>query len=93
MQELIEKLKSLHGLSNEQASGVLQTVSNFIKEKYPMVAGAVDNIFPQQSASGSNAGGDTGGTTEGPAQKGGSFTDDIPGVDGLKDKLGGTFGK
>lgn len=100
MQELIEKLKSLHGLSHEQATGILETIKNFIAEKFPMFAGAVDNLFPQQ-ATGSTPAGDTG-STAGPASKGGSFLDNIsemiPGESGekaeqfIKDKLGGMFG-
>ena len=109
MQELIEKLKNLHGLSHEQASGILETIKNFVKEKFPMVGGAIDSVLGShntdtdvaQAAAGSTSAGDTG-TTEGPAQKGGSFLDNIsemiPGESGekaeqfLKDKLGGLFG-
>ena len=101
MQELIQKLQAEHGLSPEQSHGILNTVKNFIKEKFPMMAGAVDNLFPQQSTPGNTPMGDTG-TTEGPASKGGSFLDNIsdyiPGEMGekaeqfAKDKLGGMFG-
>jgi hypothetical protein len=99
MQELIQKLQTEHGLNPEQSHGILNTIKNFIKEKFPMMAGAVDNLFPQQPANPTT--GDTG-TTEGPASKGGSFLDNIsdyiPGEMGekaeqfAKDKLGGMFG-
>ena len=100
MQELIQKLQAEHGLSAEQSHGILDTVKNFIIEKFPMMAGAVDNLFPAGNAA-SNQTGDTG-TTEGPSQKGGSFLDKIsdfiPGEMGekaeqiAKDNLGGMFG-
>lgn len=43
--ELVEKLKSQAGLSDEQASKVLETIKNFVVDKYPMLSGAVNNIF------------------------------------------------
>jgi hypothetical protein len=43
--ELLEKLKTLAGLSDEQATKVLETIRNFVVDKYPMLSGAVDNIF------------------------------------------------
>ena len=46
MQELIDKLKSKFNLSDEQVNGVLETVASFVKEKFPMAAGVMDNILP-----------------------------------------------
>jgi hypothetical protein len=43
--ELVEKLKSQAGLSDEQAQKVLETIKGFVVEKYPMLQGAVNNIF------------------------------------------------
>lgn len=43
--ELIEKLKSQAGLNDEQASKVIETIKNFVVDKYPMLSGAVKNIF------------------------------------------------
>jgi hypothetical protein len=43
--ELIEKLKSQAGLSDEQAQKVIETIKNFVGDKYPMLRGAVDNMF------------------------------------------------
>jgi hypothetical protein len=43
--ELVEKLKTEAGLTDEQATKVLQTLRNFVVDKYPMLSGAVDNIF------------------------------------------------
>jgi hypothetical protein len=44
MQELIDRLKS-QGLSNEQAENVITTIRTYVVEKYPMLEGAVNNIF------------------------------------------------
>ena len=43
--ELVEKLKSEAGLSDEQAQKTLETIKNFVVDKYPMLGGAVNNIF------------------------------------------------
>ena len=43
--ELIERLKSQAGLSDEQATQVIETIKNFVVDKYPMLSGAVNNLF------------------------------------------------
>ncbi len=43
--ELTERLKTEVGLSDEQAQKVLQTIKNFIVEKYPMFQGAIGNLL------------------------------------------------
>ena len=43
--ELVDRLKTQVGLSDEQASQVVNTIKNFVVEKYPMLQGAVGNIF------------------------------------------------
>lgn len=43
--ELIDRLKDRVGLSDGQANQVIDTIRNFVTEKYPMLQGAVDNIF------------------------------------------------
>lgn len=43
--ELVDRLKSQAGLSDDQASKVVDTIKNFVVEKYPMLQGAVSNIF------------------------------------------------
>lgn len=45
MQELIEKLKTDAGLTDEQAKKAIETIKNFVVEKYPMLEGAVSNVF------------------------------------------------
>lgn len=43
--ELVDRLKTQVGLSDDQANQVVDTIKNFVVEKYPMLQGAVSNIF------------------------------------------------
>jgi hypothetical protein len=43
--ELSERLQSEAGLTAEQAQKTLETIKNFIVEKYPMLQGAVGSMF------------------------------------------------
>lgn len=45
MQELIEKLKTEANLTEEQAKKAIETIKNFVVEKFPMLEGAVNNLF------------------------------------------------
>jgi deoxyhypusine synthase len=45
MQELINKVAENAGISAEQAATAVSTVKEFVKEKFPMLAGAVDTLF------------------------------------------------
>ncbi len=45
MQELIEKLKAEANLTDEQAQKAIETIKTFVVEKFPMLEGAVGNIF------------------------------------------------
>ncbi|MBN8781741.1 MAG: hypothetical protein J0G98_01655 [Terrimonas ferruginea] len=45
MQELIEKLKAEAGLTDEQAKQAIEAVKNYVVEKFPMLEGAVGNLF------------------------------------------------
>jgi len=47
MQELIDRLKNEAGLSDEQAKKAIETIKNFVVEKFPMLEGAVKNVFGQ----------------------------------------------
>lgn len=92
MDELIQKLQSLHGLSAEQSRGILNTITGYIKEKFPMVSGAIDNLFQSGATT----------STQGAAPDSGNvldkISDFIPGATGekiedfAKDKLEGFFG-
>jgi len=52
LQELVQKLQKEHGLTAEQSTGILATVTGFIKEKFPMMKDAVDNMVAAQPATG-----------------------------------------
>ena len=47
MQELIDKLKSEAGRTDEQAQKAIATIKNYVVEKFPMLEGAVGNLFGQ----------------------------------------------
>ena len=55
MQELIDHLVEKVGLTPEQANSSIEAVKNFVKQKFPMLEGAVDNMFGSKANS-SNAG-------------------------------------
>jgi nucleoid DNA-binding protein len=48
MQELIDKLKTEAGLTDEQAKKVIETIKKFVVEKFPMLEGAVNNVFGRE---------------------------------------------
>lgn len=50
MEELINKLKENAGINDEQALKALETIKNYVKEKFPMLGGAVDNMFSSSSS-------------------------------------------
>lgn len=50
MQELITRITEKTGISTAQANSVIDTVKEFVKEKFPMMAGAVDNLFASAAA-------------------------------------------
>jgi len=45
MQELIDKLKTDAGLTDEQAKKAIEAIKNYVIEKFPMLEGAVGNLF------------------------------------------------
>lgn len=45
MNELIERLTKEAGLDAAQAQQAVATIAAFVKEKFPMLGGAVDQIF------------------------------------------------
>jgi len=51
MQELIDKLMKEAGITPEQATKAIQSIAGFVKEKFPMLGGAVDQIFSAGSQS------------------------------------------
>jgi hypothetical protein len=91
MEELLQKLQEQHGLSLEKAQGILQTISGYVKEKFPMLSGAIDNLIPS-GATGTDSGGGGGDLLD-------KISDFIPGQSGekieefAKEKFGGFFGE
>lgn len=94
MEELIQKLQKIHGLSAEQSYGILNTITGYIKEKFPMVGGAIDNLFQSGTAGGQASDAnqaDSGNVLD-------KISDFVPGATGekieefAKEKLGGFFG-
>jgi polyhydroxyalkanoate synthesis regulator phasin len=45
MQELIDRLVADAGITAEQAQKSVEVIKNFVKEKFPMLGGAVDNML------------------------------------------------
>jgi hypothetical protein len=45
MQELITQLTEKAGITPDQANKAIDTIKDFVKEKFPMLSGAVDNMF------------------------------------------------
>ena len=45
MNELIERLTSEANITPEQAKKAIESIANFVKEKFPMLGGAVYQIF------------------------------------------------
>lgn len=45
MNELIERIVKETGVTPEQAQKTVTTIADYIKEKFPMIGGAVDNLF------------------------------------------------
>ena len=45
MEELVNKIMANAGISAEQSMKALEAVKDYVKDKYPMMAGAVDKLF------------------------------------------------
>ena len=96
MEELIQKMQNVHGLTAEQSRGILSTIAGYIKEKFPMIAGAIDNIIPAGSDANTPAASTT--VTQNNEDVLDKISDFIPGATGekieefAKEKLGGFFG-
>lgn len=100
MEELIKRLQNNHGLSSEQSHGILNTITDYVKEKFPMVGGAIDNLF--QSGTTPSGPGTTPTDVNNNVANDGSPLDNIsnfiPGGAGekleelAKEKFGGFFG-
>lgn len=49
MQEIIDQLTEKVGITPEQAKKAVETIADYVKEKFPMLGGAVDQIFMGES--------------------------------------------
>ncbi len=45
MNEIVERVAAHAGISNEQAQKAVEAIAGFVKEKFPMLEGAVSNMF------------------------------------------------
>ena len=43
--ELIDRLVKEAGLTEEQAKKAIESIKNYVVEKFPMLEGAVNNVF------------------------------------------------
>ena len=50
MNEIVERLTNEADLTPEQAQKALETIVNYVKEKFPMIGGAVDQMFASGAA-------------------------------------------
>lgn len=102
MQELINRLTEKAGISTEQAGKAIDTIREFVKEKFPMVAGAMDNVFKEPAGKPATAGGSNfmdkisdvipgqaGEKVETFAKQAAEKAEDL--FDDAKEKLGGLF--
>jgi hypothetical protein len=45
MQELVSLIRERSGISEEQAIQAVEAMKDYVKEKFPMLGGAVDKLF------------------------------------------------
>lgn len=55
MENLLKTLQKKHNLSPKEARKILQTITDYIKDRFPMISGAVDNFFYDEPADSSKA--------------------------------------
>lgn len=48
MNELVQKLVTDAGLTPDQAAKAIETIKNYVVEKFPMLEGAVGGLFGSQ---------------------------------------------
>lgn len=87
MQELIDQLTQKAGLSADQAKKAIATVSDFVKEKFPMMADAVDKLLGTSGGDSAPAATTAAASTDAKEESGGfldKISDFIPGSAGEK---------
>ncbi len=90
MEQLKQMLQDQHGLTPEQSHGVLNTVIEFIKNKFPMASGIMDQLSGRtsttQTQDPTSKVQEPTSTTPEPAKTGGGIIEEIE--EFAKDKLG-----
>ena len=56
MQEIIDQLTEKVGITPEQAQKAIETIAGYVKDKFPMLGGAVDQIFSSGSGKSDESG-------------------------------------
>ena len=79
MEDLINRLQNAHGLTKQQSAEILHTITGYIKEQFPMVSGAIDNLFQSGTtpAGGTMTPEDVNESVADPIHDGGDFMDKI----------------
>jgi len=54
LSDLLKKLEGEHGISPSQGTDILSTITQHIKEKFPMIGGMLDNVLGSQASSSMN---------------------------------------
>ena len=85
MQELIDSLVAKAGISPDQAEKAIEAIKDFVKEKFPMLGGAVENMFGSKPAD-TTTSNESAGMGDIEAKAGEAF-------DSLKGKISGLFGE
>ena len=85
LSELLQKLETEHGIPPAQGSGIINTIIQHVKEKFPQVAGMIDSISGSHITDSSNM--------PGASLNDGSENSLQQLEDLAKSKLGGLFGK
>ena len=85
LSELLQKLETEHGIPPAQGSGIINTIIEHVKEKFPQVGGMIDSVLGSQM-SGTSGMPDAVGNTGSESSL--SQLEDL-----AKSKLGGLFGK
>ncbi|MEO8861314.1 MAG: hypothetical protein ABI358_07815 [Ginsengibacter sp.] len=85
LSELLQKLETEHGIPPAQGSGIINTIIEHVKAKFPQVGGMIDSVLGSQMSSTSNM--------QGANVSDGSENSLQQLEDLAKTKLGGLFGK
>jgi hypothetical protein len=57
MQELIQQLTTKAGLNEGQAHKAIEVIAGFVKQKFPMAGGMMDNLLKGEGGAGHQEGG------------------------------------